>query len=52
MAFFVAFFNWSRTMISCLVGSSASRTIHKNMAGRVLGAPLGRYCPSETDPLT
>ena len=35
MAFLVAFFNWARTYVGCLVGSSASRTIHRNMARQV-----------------
>ena len=29
MAFSVAFFNWARTLLGVLVGSAASRTIHR-----------------------
>ena len=43
MAFSVAFFNWARTLLGVLVGSAASRTIHKRMAKQVLGAPLGFF---------
>jgi hypothetical protein len=43
MAFSVTFFNWARTLLGVLVGTSASRTIHRNMARQVLGAPLGFF---------
>ena len=43
MAFSVAFFNWASTLLGVLVGSAASREIHKKMAKQVLGAPLGFF---------
>lgn len=43
MATGVAFFNWMRTYVGCLLGAEASQTIHLNMAKQVLGAPLSYF---------
>ena len=36
MAFSVAFFNWARTLLGVLVGSAASRTIHRYALGPIV----------------
>ena len=43
MAACVAFFNWSRTYIQCLLGAAASRTLHRDMTRQVLMAPLSFF---------
>ena len=43
MALGVAFFNWSRTYVSCLLGASASEVMHGKLTRNVLNAPLGFY---------
>ena len=43
MAGLVGLFNWFRTFISVVIGANASRTIHQNLAGNVLRAPLGYF---------
>ena len=43
MAACVAFFNWSRTYIQCLLGAAASRKLHKDMTRQVLMAPLSYF---------
>ena len=39
----VAFFNWTRTLISYVFGTNASRTIHTDLASSVLRAPLSFF---------
>lgn len=48
MAFGVAFFNWSRTYVGCMLGTVASQEIHSKMAKSVLCAPLSFF---ETTPM-
>ena len=43
MAIGVAFFNWMRTYVGCILGAEASQTIHLNMARQVLNAPLNFF---------
>jgi len=43
MATGVAFFNWLRTYLACILGAEASRTMHHDLAQKVLAAPLSFF---------
>lgn len=43
MAVAVAFFNWSRTFMTYIVGTNASKALHFSMAKKVLKAPLSYF---------
>ena len=43
MATGVAFFNWLRTYLACILGAEASRTMHHDLSKKVLAAPLSFF---------